>query len=102
VIDWDVAYRIATDYVATLPIDATHGDRSIIDDRFTEAYDFGWLFHFQSAFWIQTGDPLWQLLDNFPFLVDRRDGHTIPVPPRHKAEMLYRFAQQWAAELPLA
>lgn len=100
-IEWAAAHQIATAHVATIPL-AEPGDQPALDDRFTVAYDFGWLFSYQSSWYLQTGDKRWRLYDNHPFLVDRRDGRIIEVPLPDRDAMLGRFQQAWTQGLPLA
>ena len=100
-IEWSTAHQIASAYIATIPL-AEDGDQAVIDDRYTVAYDFGWFFVFQSSWYLQTGDRRWQLYDNHPFVVERRDGRLIEVSIAHRFELLERFQQQWHAGLALA
>lgn len=99
-IEWETAHQIASAHAATIPV-ARDGDRGAIDDRYTIPYDFGWLFVYQSSWFLQTDDRRWILLDNHPFLVDRRDGRIISVPLPYNDELLNRFQQQWSQGLPL-
>lgn len=98
-IDWETAYRIAEQHVASMALVAD-GDRAVIDNSRTVAYEFGWLFHFQSSWYLQSGDDGWQLLDNHPFLVGRNDGHIVAMPRATRARQLADYARWWEADGP--
>lgn len=92
-IDWETAHRVAADHAARIPMDAT-GDQAVLLDAQTVAYDFGWLFVYQSSWFVQTNDPRWMLLDNHAFLVRRADGTIVVVPRAHREAILYQLSQQ--------
>ena len=100
-IDWTTAHQIATAHAASIPM-SEPGDRAVVDDRLTVAYDFGWKFVFQSSWYLQTGDARWRLLNNHPFLVDNREGRVLPLQNPEREAALQRFQQQWSQGLPLA
>lgn len=100
-IEWETAYGIAQAHVAARPL-SQPGDQAVLDDRYTVGYDFGWLFAYQSSWYLQTGDDRWRLYDNHPFLVDRRDGRIIEIPRMWRDELLARYQQQWAQGQPLS
>ena len=94
-IDWETAHRIATQHVSTITL-AAEGDQAVVDDRWTVAYDFGWLFHYQSSWFLQTDDDRWMLLDYHPFLLHKGDGTIIPMPRISRAELLDHYGKAWA------
>ncbi len=98
-IDWESAHRVATGHVTAIPLEAT-GDQAVLLDAQTVAYDFGWLFVYQSSWFVQTNDPRWMLLDNHAFLVSRADGAIVVIPRAQRDEILYRQAQLWTAGEP--
>lgn len=48
-------------------------ERALLDDA-TETYDFGWMFYYQLAEYVRTGDPDLLLAGNGPLLVNRSTG----------------------------
>jgi hypothetical protein len=100
-IEWEQAHQIASAHAAAIPL-AVEGDRAVVDDRHTSAYEFGWLFVYQSSWFLQTGDRRWMVYDNHPFLVDRRDGRILVVPLPDRDALMSRFRQEWDQGQPLA
>jgi hypothetical protein len=99
-IEWELAHQIASAHVAAIPL-AQEGDRAAVDDRHTSVYEFGWLFVYQSSWYLQSGDGRWRLYDNHPFLVDRREGRIISIPLPDRDALMSRFQQAWSQGLPL-
>jgi hypothetical protein len=57
----------------------------ILSDR-TEEHDFGWVFYYDSAEHIQTGDFREGLVGNAPLIVDRNSGQIVETGTAHEAE----------------
>ena len=57
---------------------ATFYNPAVITQVVEEARD--WEFHWNSAAYVETGDPKHRLIGNEPILVSRQDGSIIPGP----------------------
>lgn len=57
----------------------------ILSDQ-TEEHDFGWVFHYDSAEHIQTGDFRGGLVGNAPLIVDRNSGQIVETGTAHETE----------------
>lgn len=71
-IDRPTAERLARERIAgwTLPGD----DSWVIVDELTEEHDFGWVFHYTTKRFQESGDPHAAPVGNAPIIVDRADG----------------------------
>jgi hypothetical protein len=52
----------------------------------TEEYDFGWVFHYDSADHIQTGEFRDALAGNAPLIVDRNSGQIVETGTAHETD----------------
>ena len=50
-------------------------NEAIVVDEYTQEFDVGWVFCYQSARFLRTGEFGFQLLGNAPFFVSRLDGY---------------------------
>ena len=52
------------------------GNDAIVVDEYTQEFDVGWVFYYQSARFLETGEFGFSLVGNAPFFVSRLDGYT--------------------------
>ena len=50
------------------------GNDAIVVDEYTQPFDVGWVFYYQSARFLETGEFGFKLVGNAPFFVSRLDG----------------------------
>ena len=74
------------DFGSALPGHLNPGTQlQIIDDQ-TEEYEFGWVFYYNSARYIETKDVKDMLVGHGPLLVDRNSSEIIETGSAHSAE----------------
>lgn len=98
-IDWPTAQQIAADVAAAVRV-SDPGDRAVIDARATVEYEFGWLFQYQSARYLATGDDRAMLLNNARFVVDRRTGHVTTVRRPQLAALIAAYTTAYRTGAP--
>lgn len=52
------------------------GNDAIVDDKYTREFDVGWVFYYQSARFLETGEFGSSLVGNAPIFVSRLGGYT--------------------------
>lgn len=72
-IDYENAEKIAKNYVSSMQGATEAADLVLVGEE-TLTEGFGWVFFYNSAKWLETGDIRYAIAGNAPFIVDANDG----------------------------
>ena len=71
------AQRLASEYVAALPVELSDDDKLVVLDEHTIERAWGWVFFYTSRLWNETGDFKYALAGNAPLLLERETGRLL-------------------------
>lgn len=95
-IDQGVAYRIAENYISIMQ--TRMGMTLTLLEEYTRKEEFGWVFFYESAEYLRTGNWMAQLAGNAPFIVDSENGAIYVTgsahPINHYIEVYTKYRHQ--------
>ena len=68
------ARKVAENFVSSMPFGGGDDDGLVILDEYTLEKEFGWIFSYNTKKFKDTQDYDYALLDNNPFIVNKRTG----------------------------